>query len=117
MPRYVSSSQTTPNMVNGLAEASFKDIPEIFEVCALPDSIERVFEGILTIRFYHNIQVELGESLTARTEALCTWFWSFVYLVSSGYNIFSASFRELGPPDLCHVVKSSSRQVAREVLG
>lgn len=32
MPRYVGSSQTTANMVNGLAEASFKDIPEIFEV-------------------------------------------------------------------------------------
>lgn len=28
-----------------------------------------------------------------------------------------ASFRELGPPDLCHVVKSSGRQVAREVRG
>ena len=30
-------------------------------------------------------------------------------------NLVSASFRELGPPDLCHVVKSSGRQVAREV--
>jgi hypothetical protein len=46
------------------SEASFKDIPELFEV-------------------------ELGESLAARTEVL-------------------SSFRELGPPDLCHVVKSSS---------
>ncbi|CAA7257307.1 unnamed protein product [Cyclocybe aegerita] len=57
-------------MVNGLPEASFKDIPEIFEV-------------------------ELGESLTARTEAL-------------------SSFRELGPPDLCHVVKSTGRSGARD---
>ncbi|PPQ72495.1 LOW QUALITY PROTEIN: hypothetical protein CVT26_003585 [Gymnopilus dilepis] len=57
-------------MVNGLAEASFKDIPEIFEV-------------------------ELGESLTARTEAL-------------------SSFRELGPPDLCHVVKSTGRTGQRD---
>jgi len=32
------------------------------------------------------------------------------------FILFSASFRELGPPDLCHVVKSCGRQVAREVL-
>ncbi|KAF8906786.1 Chs5p-Arf1p-binding proteins-domain-containing protein [Gymnopilus junonius] len=57
-------------MVNGLPEASFKDIPEIFEV-------------------------ELGESLTARTESL-------------------SSFRELGPPDLCHVVKSTGRTGQRD---
>ncbi|KDR68343.1 hypothetical protein GALMADRAFT_256970 [Galerina marginata CBS 339.88] len=57
-------------MVNGLAEASFKDIPEIFEV-------------------------ELTESLTARTESL-------------------SSFRELGPPDLCHVVKSTGRAAQRD---
>ncbi|PPQ88559.1 hypothetical protein CVT25_009939 [Psilocybe cyanescens] len=57
-------------MVQGLAEASFKDIPEIFEV-------------------------ELGEALTARTESL-------------------SSFRELGPPDLCHVVKSTGRAAQRD---
>ncbi|KAF9057158.1 Chs5p-Arf1p-binding proteins-domain-containing protein [Panaeolus papilionaceus] len=57
-------------MVNGIVEASFKDIPEIFEV-------------------------ELGESLTARTEALST-------------------FRELGPPDLCYVVKSTGRAAQRD---
>ncbi|KZT00654.1 chaps-domain-containing protein [Laetiporus sulphureus 93-53] len=48
-----------------MADASFKDVPEIFEV-------------------------ELGESVAARTEALSTW-------------------RELGPPDLCHVIKSTGR--------
>ncbi|KAF9486260.1 chaps-domain-containing protein [Pholiota conissans] len=57
-------------MVAGLAEASFKDIPEIFEI-------------------------ELTESLTARTESL-------------------SSFRELGPPDLCHVVKSTGRSGQRD---
>ncbi|KJA26842.1 hypothetical protein HYPSUDRAFT_158589 [Hypholoma sublateritium FD-334 SS-4] len=57
-------------MVQGIAEASFKDIPEIFEV-------------------------ELTESLTARTESL-------------------SSFRELGPPDLCHVVKSTGRSGQRD---
>ncbi|KAJ3917950.1 Chs5p-Arf1p-binding proteins-domain-containing protein [Lentinula edodes] len=54
-----------------MAEASFKDIPELFEV-------------------------DLGESLTARTEALST-------------------FRELGPPDLCHVVKSTGRSGQRDL--
>ncbi|KIK04834.1 hypothetical protein K443DRAFT_675610 [Laccaria amethystina LaAM-08-1] len=52
-------------------EASFKDIPEIYEV-------------------------ELGEALTARTEALST-------------------FRELGPPDLCHVVKTTGRNGQRDL--
>ncbi|KAA1478157.1 chaps-domain-containing protein [Dentipellis sp. KUC8613] len=54
-----------------MAEATFKDIPEIFEV-------------------------ELGESLVARTEALST-------------------FRELGPPDLVHVVKSTGRSGQRDL--
>ncbi|KAI0341382.1 chaps-domain-containing protein [Trametopsis cervina] len=54
-----------------MADASFKDVPEIFEV-------------------------ELGESLTARTECLST-------------------FRELGPPDLCHVVKSTGRAGQRDL--
>lgn len=52
-------------------EASFKDIPEIYEV-------------------------ELGEALTSRTEALST-------------------FRELGPPDLCHVVKTTGRNGQRDL--
>ncbi|KAF9457924.1 chaps-domain-containing protein [Collybia nuda] len=54
-----------------MAEATFKEIPEIFEV-------------------------ELGESLTARTESLST-------------------FRELGPPDLCHVVKSTGKSGQRDL--
>ncbi|KAJ3482801.1 hypothetical protein NLI96_g6731 [Meripilus lineatus] len=51
--------------------SSFKDVPEIFEV-------------------------ELGESLTARTECLST-------------------FRELGPPDLCHTTKSTGRSGQRDL--
>lgn len=60
-------------------------------------------------------QVDLGESLTARTEALCTWLFGLVHsLVYFNLRcldafLFAASFRELGP------VKSSGRQVAREV--
>ncbi|KAI0747025.1 chaps-domain-containing protein [Daedaleopsis nitida] len=53
-----------------MADASFKDVPEIFEV-------------------------DLGESLTARTESLST-------------------FRELGPPDLVHVQKSTGRSGQRD---
>ncbi|KAG6873909.1 hypothetical protein C0995_009689 [Termitomyces sp. Mi166 len=53
------------------AQAAFKEIPEIFEV-------------------------ELVESLTARTESLST-------------------FRELGPPDLCHVVKNTGRSGQRDL--
>ncbi|KAF8067804.1 Chs5p-Arf1p-binding proteins-domain-containing protein [Lyophyllum atratum] len=53
------------------AQATFKEIPEIFEV-------------------------ELGEALTARTESLST-------------------FRELGPPDLCHVVKNTGRSGQRDL--
>ncbi|KAJ7753788.1 Chs5p-Arf1p-binding proteins-domain-containing protein, partial [Mycena metata] len=53
------------------ATATFKDIPELFEV-------------------------DLGESLTARTESLST-------------------FRELGPPDLCHVVKSTGKTGQRDL--
>ncbi|GJE93723.1 chaps-domain-containing protein [Phanerochaete sordida] len=54
-----------------MADASFKDVPEIFEV-------------------------DLGEAVTARTEALST-------------------FRELGPPDLVHVVKSAGRSGHRDL--
>ncbi|KAF5338092.1 hypothetical protein D9611_014216 [Ephemerocybe angulata] len=52
-------------------EVLYKDIPELFEI-------------------------DLGEALTARTEALST-------------------FRELGPPDLCHVVKSTGRTGQRDL--
>ncbi|PFH45883.1 hypothetical protein AMATHDRAFT_70984 [Amanita thiersii Skay4041] len=54
-----------------MADASFKDIPEIFEV-------------------------DLGEALASRTESLTT-------------------FRELGPPDLCHVVKTTGRSGQRDL--
>ena len=60
-------------------------------------------------------QVELGEALTARTEALCALF---VIAHSSNSDAqFLATFRELGPPDLCHVVKTTGRSGQREVGG
>jgi hypothetical protein len=62
------------------------------------------------------VQVELGESITARTESLCP----FTNLASRAHIFtlklyFVASFRELGPPDLCHVVKSTGRSGQRDV--
>ncbi|KAG8746045.1 hypothetical protein FRC12_014389 [Ceratobasidium sp. 428] len=41
-------------------------------------------------------EVELGECISARTETL-------------------ASFRELGPPDLCHVVKTAGRAGQKDI--
>lgn len=41
-------------------------------------------------------EVDVGESLLSRTETL-------------------SSFRELGPPDLCHVIKTTGRTGAREI--
>jgi len=31
------------------------------------------------------------------------------------YHIFIASFRELGPPDLCHIIKSNNKVSTRDV--
>ncbi|WWC71485.1 uncharacterized protein I206_105443 [Kwoniella pini CBS 10737] len=44
------------------------------------------------------VESNIGESVTARTETLAT-------------------FRELGPPDLCHVIKSSGSKTAQKDLG
>ncbi|KAJ3535656.1 hypothetical protein NM688_g6948 [Phlebia brevispora] len=71
-----------------MADASFKDVPEIFEV----KYSKLVANWFITDGIF---KVDLGESLTARTESLST-------------------FRELGPPDLCHVVKSTGRAGHRD---
>lgn len=60
-------------------------------------------------------QVELGEALTARTEALCALFVAAHWSNSNAQ--FLATFRELGPPDLCHVVKTTGRNGQRDVSG
>ena len=60
-------------------------------------------------------QVELGEALTARTEALCVL--SVIAHSSNSNAQFLAMFRELGPPDLCHVVKTTGRSGQRDVGG
>ncbi|KAJ7033066.1 Chs5p-Arf1p-binding proteins-domain-containing protein [Mycena alexandri] len=50
----------------------------------------------LELAWQRVLKVDLGESLTARTESLST-------------------FRELGPPDLCHVVKSTGKTGQRDL--
>lgn len=61
-------------------------------------------------------QVELGEALTARTESLCEQRHIAAELVCLTVRTrFLATFRELGPPDLCHVVKSTGRSGQRDV--
>ncbi|KAH0834733.1 Chs5p-Arf1p-binding proteins-domain-containing protein [Lanmaoa asiatica] len=71
-----------------MADASFKDVPELFEV-------------------------EIGEALTARTESLGTS--ALLGSTQRSRRPPAATFRELGPPDLCHVVKSTGRTGQRDL--
>lgn len=59
----VTATVSPPTKSSKMAEASFKDIPELFEVRAILFALYLSFKTLL--------QVDLGESLTARTEALC----------------------------------------------
>ena len=69
----------------------------------------------LALSFVSNIaQVELGESLIARTEALGLYL-SIFRLFHIHPPLSPATFRELGPPDLCHIVKSTGRAGQRDV--
>ena len=58
-------SQVVPSRPHSMADGSFKDIPEYFEVCILSLAVF----SFLTIP----LQVELGESIAARTESLCQY--------------------------------------------
>src|SRR6266702_1590175 len=60
------------------------------------------------------VQVELGESLLARTEALGPYP-SIFGVLHLPLTSLAATFRELGPPDLCHVVKGTGRAGQRDV--
>lgn len=59
---------------------------------------------------------ELGESIIARTEALGKWT-TFIYIHATHDSSLSTTgtFRELGPPDLCHIVKANAKPGVREV--
>lgn len=74
---------------------TLKDIPEFFET-------------------------ELGESIIARTDALGTF--RFFFLHSFNFrnqktkHSSVGSFRELGPPDLCHIIKVNAKPGVKEVI-
>lgn len=77
----------------------FKDIPEFVEVGRLGE--------LLCIA---DTQVSIGESVTARTETLGVYRF---YDLRARADI-QGTFRELGPPDLCHVIKSSGSKAAQK---
>lgn len=78
---------------------TLKDIPEFFET-------------------------EIGESISARTDALGTFNSKhidlvdhlLVYLRVFFFLHLVGTFRELGPPDLCHIIKANSKPGLKEVL-
>ncbi|TIA91131.1 hypothetical protein E3P99_01236 [Wallemia hederae] len=52
------------------------------------------------------VELEIGESIASRTETLCTHISHRSPPIS---RHVAATFRELGPPDLCHIIKSPTR--------
>ncbi|KAK4689842.1 hypothetical protein P7C73_g263, partial [Tremellales sp. Uapishka_1] len=71
----------------------FKDIPEFVEV------------GLLAIR----------ELMTGRNwRVACCEDGNLGYVVQTTRLTLAATFRELGPPDLCHVIKSSGSKAAQK---
>jgi hypothetical protein len=89
------------------AEAAFKDVPEIFEVTTR----EYLLKAILSSAFPHRSSWESRSSRGLRPLVRFTRVLGHVHLI----EILSATFRELGPPDLCHVIKSTARAGQREV--
>lgn len=59
---------------------------------------------------------ELGESIIARTKALGKFSASvFFFFRNILFDYSIGSFRELGPPDLCHIIKINSKPGLKEV--
>lgn len=87
------------------ATASFKDVPELFEVgLHLTNADEKClmsFRLTLERPWHRELKplVRRAHSLPFRNNSPC----------------IIASFRELGPPDLCHIVKSTGRNGQRDV--
>lgn len=53
------------------------------------------------------VELEIAESVASRTETLCKLLYSSLTYPSNSTSI--ATFRELGPPDLCHIIKSPTK--------
>ena len=86
----------------------FKDIPEFVEVRHCKSG---------TLPQLNPLQVNIGESLAARTDTLGMYTFLTPRCVQALMSLyFTGTFRELGPPDLIHVVKSTGAKSAqREV--
>lgn len=94
-----------------MADAAFKDVPELFEVGYQSQcmTIELVFCWQLLRTSWERC------SPRARKPWVC--FVSGVHIGDSvrSFLWYKATFRELGPPDLCHVVKSTGRSGQKDV--
>ena len=114
---------------------TLRDVPEFFEVLHLfrPAGLtirltvlhsDAVPESVCSPVFpAGRVQVDLGESILSRTESLCESPCPAFKVHASEPKIFclptirAATFRELGPPDLCHVIKTTGRSGGRDVSG
>ena len=89
-----------------MADASFKDVPELFEVCSAASSFsdrsQRIHRSTWESRYSRGRRAYVSHNLPG-FPATC--------LTTSS----TATFRELGPPDLVHVLKSSGRSGQRDV--
>lgn len=90
-----------------MAEATFKDVPELFEVCVCSFTV-----------LYFVLMQSAGRPRGSANSAdrIFGWVHICAVTVSPSFNASSqATFRELGPPDLCYVVKSTGKSGQREV--
>jgi hypothetical protein len=88
-----------------MAEASFKDVPELFEVRHRPSGVVLAFIPRFLGRNWGSVDRAHRKSRyvpSSRPRQTITTF-------------LTATFRELGPPDLCHIVKSTGRAGQRDV--
>lgn len=70
---------------------TLKDVPEFFET-------------------------EIGESIAARTDALGKHQLTLQPCLLTSSFFFKGTFRELGPPDLCHIIKAHTKPGMKEVV-
>jgi len=89
-----------------MAEATFKEIPEIFEVFPSPPH-NRIYYNFFS---RWNSGRPLQHELRVYVRTIST-----IFRFLTAYACYLATFRELGPPDLCHVVKSTGRSGQRDV--
>jgi ChAPs (Chs5p-Arf1p-binding proteins) len=108
------------------AEAAFKDVPEIFEVSIRAELLIQSTIPIIIVSgrvggvshgtnrgpWCASNQISSTPPLPyPKPSGSC--FHLSIHIAET--RTLSASFRELGPPDLCHVVKSTGRAGTREV--